>query len=133
MKEEQLVNETFKNPFNMDQYKLFLSELLNIPITKTKNVINYIGKEYADYVSSVNELGYFKDQNNSYIYIYTVELKKESSIYKARTMQRNLIAKLLKTNSKDNALVAFYEQDNPDWRVREDSVCVEYSCRDLEH
>ena len=31
-------------------------------------------------------------------------------------MQRNLIAKLLKTNSKDNALVAFYEQDNPDWR-----------------
>lgn len=31
-------------------------------------------------------------------------------------MQRNLIAKLLKTNSKDNALVAFYEKDNPDWR-----------------
>jgi len=69
MKEEQLVNETFKNQFNMDQYKLFLSELLNTPITKQKNVINYIGKEYADYVSSVNELGYFRDQNNSYIYI----------------------------------------------------------------
>ena len=70
MKIEELVDETFKNPFNMEQYKEFLSNLLNIPITKQKNVTNYIGKEYADYVSTVNELGYFKDQNNIYIYIY---------------------------------------------------------------
>lgn len=69
LKIEQLVDKTFNNPFNMEQYKEFISNLLNIPITKQKNVINYVGKEYVDYVSSVNELGYFKDYNNSYIYI----------------------------------------------------------------
>lgn len=56
----QVVDETFKNPFNMEQYKEFLSNLLNIPITKQKNVTNYIVKEYVDYVSTVNELGYLK-------------------------------------------------------------------------
>lgn len=40
---------------------------------------------------------------------------KESSVYKDR-YQRNLIAKLLKSKFKDNTLVAFYEENNPEWR-----------------
>ena len=45
-----------------------------------------------------------------------VKLKRTRSRDLARTMQRNFIAKYLKTSNRDAALVAFYGDDPTDWR-----------------
>jgi len=113
---ENIVNDTFSNEFDIIQYKTFLSNLFNTPVSKERNITNFIGKEYVNYIKKVMDLGTFRDNNNVTICFYAVELKDESSVYRARTMQRNLIAKLLKQSSSDHALVAFYDLSNPDWR-----------------
>ena len=112
----QLVKDTFESEFDDVKFRNFLSELSGKSINKKKNITNYIGKGYNDYIESVHDCGYFKDVEHERIGFYIIELKKSSSISRARTMQRNVIAHVLRNSSNDCALVAFYEPGSPDWR-----------------
>ena len=112
----QLVKDTFESEFDDVKFRNFLSELSGKSINKKKNITNYIGKGYYDYIQSVHDCGYFKDIEHERIGFYIIELKKSSSISRARTMQRNVIAQVLRNSSNDCALAAFYEPNSPDWR-----------------
>ena len=50
------------------------------------------------------------------IMLFIVYLKRETSIERARTMQRNFVAWYLARDTKDAALVAFVSPDATDWR-----------------
>ncbi len=54
--------------------------------------------------------------NKEIIEVFIVKLKKNSSVDKARTMQRNSIAKYLKKFNRNGSLVAFYGDNPEDWR-----------------
>ena len=112
----QLVKDTFESEFDDVKFRNFLSELSGKSINKKKNITNYIGKGFNDYIQSVHDCGYFKDIEHERIGFYIIELKKSSSISRARTMQRNVIAHVLRNSSNDCALAAFYEPGSPDWR-----------------
>jgi len=69
---------------------------------------------------ALNDFTYFgtyEDAEKKCLDVLTVELKSSSKVERARSLQRNLIGKYLKTNLKDSALVAFYSKDNLDWRL----------------
>ncbi len=113
---EKLLTDTFNRDFNQDKYVHFLKELL-----KGKLSINPKSssppKQFEEYIKSFRKIGEYKNGRNT-LEVLIVELKKTSSLERARTMQRNFIAKWLNSDysPKDGALVAFYEENLEDWR-----------------
>ena len=107
----------------MDRFSEFIKELFNHFNLRINTNIP-LRKEYYDYIDQIDSLGVYKDVNRDSIEIFAVKLKKTSSRDRARTMQRNLIAKYLKNSGSNAALVAFYGDDPQDWRFS--FVKIEY-------
>lgn len=118
-----LLNETFQNEFDLNQYQKFLRELFNTSNINVRNLTKFIKNEFAEYANSVLELGSYSDDLGDSIVFYVIELAKESSRDRARTMQRNLVSTFMR-NQYDYALVAFYEPNSDDWRFS--YVKIEY-------
>lgn len=108
------LEETFKAEFNAKNFYKFINELLNDfdLIEREWNV----WKEYTEYIDSYKSLGTYKDPKGNLMEVLTVKLKRTESVDRARTMQRNFVAKFLANAEKDAALVAFYGDDPQDWR-----------------
>ncbi|MDR0911310.1 MAG: Eco57I restriction-modification methylase domain-containing protein [Methanobrevibacter sp.] len=113
---EKLVKETFGTNFNENKFIEFLNELFNGIEFNKQNISKFMGKGFSDYINSIYSLGQYTDSSHNSIEFYTVDLKKTSSRDRARTMQRNLIAKNLKNRGKQAGIVAFYGEESEDWR-----------------
>ncbi|MDR2545656.1 MAG: Eco57I restriction-modification methylase domain-containing protein [Methanobrevibacter sp.] len=110
-----LLDELFDKKFNQNKFEEFLSELFNGFELKDVNI--HLRKEYNEYIESVNFLGlHFNQENRENIAFYVVKLKKKTSRDRSRVMQRNLIGRLLDQYKRDSALVAFYNDEQDDWR-----------------
>jgi len=122
---KKLVKKTFGKKFDELKFRKFLVELFNdkdIVSTDSngnlqkENLINYVGKGFSDYINSIYSIGSYQDDFRNSIEFYIVNVKRHSSIDRARTMQRNLVAKQLTNRNKTAGLVAFFEDSNDDWR-----------------
>ncbi|MBW6517641.1 MAG: hypothetical protein K0A89_03965, partial [ANME-2 cluster archaeon] len=112
---ENLLDETFNTNFDEARFKKFIKEIFNkIEIAP---VSLHVSKDYLNYIDSYQRMGNYIDNSKKAIDVLVVKLKKET-VYKdkARTKQRNIVAKYLGNNHKDAALVAFYGDDPEDWR-----------------
>ena len=111
-----LLDETFDNSYDGGRFSNFIRELFN-EFDFSYNVLKNIKKEYKQYIDSYQVLGSYTDSNKKIIDVLVVKLNKESaSRDRARTKQRNFVAKHLAENNKHAALVAFYGDDPEDWR-----------------
>lgn len=111
---EILLDETFNQKFDAGRFQNFIRELFNgFQITPSTRLGSGV---YADYIKEYTVLGGCKDPSKHEIEVLSVKLKRASSRDRARTMQRNFIAKHLADSNKDAALVAFHGDDPEDWR-----------------
>lgn len=116
----EILKTTFENAFNKDNFIVFIKNLLNrieeAPFTYQGN---YIPDAYKQYIKKFERIGKYSDGKHS-IDILVVTLKKDTSLERARTMQRNFIAWYLNGSRgdslKDAALVAYVSPDEEDWR-----------------
>jgi len=122
---KDLIIQTFENPFDKNNFIKFISNLLKTyDRTKVINIrtgVQGVTTPYLDFISSWERIGRCVDSDNNIIDILIIKLNKESSLYRARTAQRNFVANYLQgklgTKSlKDAALVAFVSPGEEDWR-----------------
>lgn len=124
-----LVKHTFQNAFDKERFVHFIKELLN-HFDEASFVYrgNYIRDSYKPFIQSLERVGKYEDSEGNKLDILIVQLKKGSSLERARTMQRNFIAWYLNGSRggkrKDAALVAFVSPDPADWRFS--LVTMEY-------
>lgn len=117
---QAIIKETFETSFDKSRFISFVKNLLNsieeAPFTYKGN---YIPDAYEQYINSLERIGKYNDSEHK-IDVLIVKLKKETSIERARTMQRNFIAWYLNGSRgdvlKDAALVAFVSPNEEDWR-----------------
>ncbi|MBL8026555.1 MAG: N-6 DNA methylase [Fibrobacteres bacterium] len=117
---KRIVQTTLDQPFQKERYALFIKNLLksveDAPLSYKGNLIP---AAFTEYVSSYERICKYTDGKNE-IDVLIVHLKRETSIERARTMQRNFIARYLNGSRggklKDAALVAFVSPDTEDWR-----------------
>ncbi len=115
-----LIKETFEQPFEKARFTVFVKNLLNrcedAPFTY---IGQYIPSPYAPYISTLERIAKFSDGEHS-LDVLIIKLKKETSLERARTMQRNFVAWYLNGSrggtQKDAALVAFVSPEKADWR-----------------
>ena len=122
---KSLIIDTFKHKFDYGQYRKFAINLLDGIDESGSNKFEckgiYIKDSFRSYISTYGRIGKYKDSSGDEIEVLWVNLKADNSIYRARTMQRNFIAWYLNGGRggklRENALVAFYSDSNPDdWR-----------------
>jgi hypothetical protein len=113
-----IVKNTFENPFDKGQYINFIKNLFNRIDEDTFELHGqFIKDSYKPYVKKYERIGKYIDSDGKKIDILVVNLKKETLLERARTMQRNFVAQYLKDrNNKDASLVAFHTDDLEDWR-----------------
>lgn len=114
----KLLDETFNQEFDIERFAIFINELFNhFKFKKNfKDDSVPLSTEYNDYIEKLQSLGVYRDSNKETIEVFAVKLKRDSSVEKARTMQRNSIANYLKKFNRNASLVAFYGDNPEDWR-----------------
>lgn len=120
---QKLVRETLEAPFDKDRFVYLVKNILNhvddAPFTYQGK---YIFDGFADGIKLLERVGKYSDPTDSdkRIDILIVHLKRATSLERARTMQRNFVAKYLNGSRggelKDAALVAFVAPNPDDWR-----------------
>lgn len=117
-----LVKDTFESPYDRDRFLNFSRNLLHSfePATFIYRG-NYIPDAYKKHIKTLERLGKYEDINKNKIDILAVCLYQDSTLERARTLQRNFISWYLNGSrgdvTKDAALVAFYVEDSHDWRL----------------
>lgn len=117
-----LITNTLCNKFDKTQYRNFIVNFLDgIDENKVFTCGNaYVPEAFRDYITSYGRFGKYTDKNNETIEVLWVSLKKDTSLDRARTVQRNFVAWYLNGGRggqlRKHALVAFYNEDRNDWR-----------------
>ena len=125
----KIVKETFDKAYNEEQFKLFIRDLLVGANFEKEQMIQPLPSEYKDFIRSAKRICKYEYESSEFadtkvLDVLVVKLKKTSSIDRARTAQRNFIARYLngsRNYQKDAALVAFISEDenekiSEDWR-----------------
>ncbi len=116
-----LIKETFENPFEKERYVKFVKNLFNkISLEPFEYYGQYIPDTFKQYINKYERVGKYVSEDKR-IDILIVFLNKETSIERARTMQRNFVAGYLtgkygSDTEKDAAIVAFVSPGLDDWR-----------------
>jgi adenine-specific DNA-methyltransferase len=117
---QRLVKEVFESPFDKDNFIRFTKELLNsYEEASFVHRGNLIPDNFDQSVGSFERIGKYFDGENE-VDLLIVNLKKASTLDRARSTQRNFVARYLNGGrggkQKDAALVAFVSPDTKDWR-----------------
>ncbi len=130
---KEFIRKVFESEFSKESFTLFIHNLLNVfDKSKAFHAHGYVKEIFTPHIKTYERLGTYTDPNNNKIDILIVYLQKETSIERARSMQRNFVAEYLKgRDSKDAALVAFVSPDPSDWRFS--FVKMEYEMKIAEN
>lgn len=115
---KNLVVKTFEQSFDEAMFLYFIKNLLN-GLDESKTQVwagNYIPESYRAAIKSYKRIGQYTDKKNNVIDILIVNVKRDNTLERARTLQRNFIARHLKQRNHEAALVAFYTEELEDWR-----------------
>lgn len=113
-----ILENTFTKAYDSESFTQFIKEFFNNCTIVSKVYKDYWNwSEFAYYMNCYTHIGNYIDDNKNKIAIFSVELKKNRNVERARSMQRNFISKLLSKANYDAAIVAFYSEDEPKWRL----------------
>jgi len=110
-----IIKDAFGSAFNRDKFIGFIGNLLNLNSTDLLHRNIGIYDTYKQHVESLEVVAKFSD-GKSEIDVLIVNLYKDTSLDKARTMQRNFVARYLRDKRGDAAIVAFTSPGAKDWR-----------------
>jgi methylase of polypeptide subunit release factors len=110
-----IIENTFNKAFNRNKFISFAGNLFNLRTTDYSQRSVGIFDTYKQHVQSLEVVAKFSDGKNE-IDVLIVTLVRDTSLDKARTMQRNFVARYLSEKQGDAAIVAFTSPDAQDWR-----------------
>ena len=110
-----IIENTFNSSFNRETFIDFISNFFNLHSHNFSRQNVNIYDSYKKHVKSLELVAKYSDGRNS-IDILVVTLIKDTSLDRARTMQRNFVARYLSEKQGDAAIVAFHSPNTQDWR-----------------
>src|SRR5574344_1697468 len=113
-----LIKETFESGFNKEQYRKFIINLFDdINTNKSFSVGNaQIKAPFQKSILSYQRIGQYIDKNGKIIDALLAHLSDDVSLERTRTLQRNFVADYLVTRDHEQCVIAFYKDNEPNWR-----------------
>ena len=89
----RIIESTFDNSFEKTRFTNFVRNLFN-EIEDSSFVYGggIIPDTFKQYINSLERIGKYSDDEDNKIDVLIVNLKKDTSLERARTMQRNFVA-----------------------------------------
>ncbi len=130
----KMIKDTFESPFDKGQF-INLSKNLFKHLDVSGNFL-WAGNRlpnagaFQPHINSIERIGKSDVQSKpeDQVDVLIVNLKKETSLERARTIQRNFVARYLEDKQRKAAVVAFVPPDTANWRFS--LVKMEYSLDD---
>lgn len=121
----KILTNVLEGSFSKERFSSFAKDLLKKLDDQSDGAVfslhgAYIADQYKPYIQRYDRIGKYEDSKGKRVDVLVVYLKKETSLERARTMQRNFVAWYLNGSRggtlKDAALVAFISPSERDWR-----------------
>ena len=131
---EKFVTETFQNPYDDDRYLRFIKELINGERLQYGSLAyKHPPSSYKGYIEEYRIFGVQQSSDSKRILFVSVKLSRSKSLDRARVMQRNFAADILRgkisnANGANAALIAFYGDEKEDWRLSFVTLDTELVC-----
>lgn len=116
---QQLIQQLFTQPFELENYRHFVRNLLNHYEERSGHYTgNYIPDAFKQHVNQYWRIGKYVDPDGNQLDLLVVEVKSLAKLERARSSLRNFAVNRLKQFEKEASLIAFYAQDDhgADWR-----------------
>lgn len=114
---QQMLKDVFEKPFEMNSFVNFINEFFNgANILNPNSYSEKIWAQFANYIHSFSQVANYND-GESDILILTVKLNYGKTVDKGRSVQRGFISKILTNTNYKAAIVAFYNENEPTWRL----------------
>src|SRR3989304_7256232 len=95
---ETLIQRTFENEFKEVHYKELVLNLFNhLDFSKEHTLKHQFNDAERQALNDFTYFGTYEDAEKKCLDVLTVELQRSSKVKRARSLQRNLIGKYLKT------------------------------------
>lgn len=111
------IEEILQSEYSVNNYIQFIQEIFD----NVKLIAPYsLNKEYTNFSSHIeasSHVGYYTTPDNKKLIIYSVKLKKESYVENSRSTHRSYAKQLIENSNSEAALVAFYTENDPKWRL----------------
>ncbi|MBY0355331.1 MAG: Eco57I restriction-modification methylase domain-containing protein [Rickettsiales bacterium] len=117
-----LIKDTLQEPYDLGRFREFASNLMKIKKSERDEENEFretsaiVPDNFKESIKSVYRIATLQDSDGNGIDVLTVTLAKETSLDRARTLQRNFLARHLSKRDKEAALVAFVSPDSNSWR-----------------
>lgn len=111
------IEKTLQSAYNLISYLDLVKELFVGAQFITKIEFDKEYSNFSSHIEGVRHIGNYKTADNKSILILSVELKKETYVENARSIQRSFAKKLIENSNADAAFVAFYKKDDKKWRL----------------
>ncbi len=121
----KIIRDTFEAPFDRDRYIYLVKNLFKslddrAEAAALKFSHQQISDNFKPFIEKYERIGKYEDAEGNRIDALIIYLEKETSLERARTKQRDFIARYLRGSSgrdeKDAAIVAFVSPNHNDWR-----------------
>lgn len=128
---KKIIDNLFDNQFNKDNFKEFINDVLNVKIlnrTESKEIYEV----FLEYIESYHIISDYKDNQKNDILIMTIKIKEDKDPVRARVKQREFIARHLRDEEKNAALVVFYNDKSKNWRISFIRLNYEFTSKGIE-
>lgn len=114
---QRILEDTLKSAFEMSKYLNFINEFFNgVKILNPNMPSDKVWSEYKYYIHSYTHVAKYSDGENELL-ILAIRLQDNKKADRARSLQRGFISKLISGTQYKAAIVAFYSDDEPTWRL----------------
>ena len=111
------VEGILKAPYSTENYLAFLQELFEGMQIKSPDVLFNRTGTFTSYIEGHRDVGKYTDPDGKKLILLAVQLKKANYVENSRNMQRAYAKRLIENAGADAAIVAFYMEDDPKWRL----------------
>ena len=111
------IEKILKSKFSTNDYMDLIREIF--PTVKIISPDRF-HKEYTNFSSHIEgsiHVGNYTDPDGKKLIIHAVQLVKESYVENSRSTQRSYAKKLMEAGNADAAIIAFYTEGDPKWRL----------------
>lgn len=105
------------SPYSTDNYVELINEIFSTVRMIAPDRLHEERSNFSYHIAGSAHVGTYNTPDGKLLLIFSVKLQKQSGIERARSMQRNFAKKLIESGNADAALVAFYAEDDPKWRL----------------
>lgn len=111
-----LAQDVLERPYNATSFARLANELVN-KLALQGTTIPVDSKRFEGVVLSARLVGTAQLTDHKALHVLSVELPRRHSVERARTLQRDFVARYLRAYLADAALVAFYTRGEGSWRL----------------